>query len=488
MRLKRPRSVLGLVLIGFSLVALPLLIAVIRAGYYVDHLAVKSQRLVIQGVQVTRVNERLSELITDMERYTRQFYVVGDPALWGLYLENKTQFIEVLASLKALDHEHLMATQISEMGRLGALLNETLPVVPSDGDISTSVAPPVMVARLSRLRKLASTIARNSNQLIDTEVESLDAQATMARKQLWWQSATLLPITIALGALFTVLIARPIRNLGAAITSLGEGGFSDRILVTGPPELHALGNRLDWLRRRLLAGEETKTMFLRHMSHELKTPLASLREGTELLADGSVGSLSPTQNEVAEILLENCLQLQTLIENLLDFSAWQHDASRLNLSSFDLRDIIDNSLEQHALEIRRKELRMEIEAESIELAADRVKVRTAVDNLLANAIKFSPEKGRILITVDTNGIEARLDVYDDGPGIPPSERDMVFEPFYQGTASTGSYIRGTGIGLSVVRECARAHHGSVVILDDGVGGGHFRLTLPLNAPEEKICA
>lgn len=381
-----------------------------------------------------------------------------------------------------------MAKQIAEMARLSALLNETLPIPPTDGDASASDAPPVMVARLSRLRSLASTIARNSNRLIDTEVESLDAQAALARKQLWWQSATLLPITIALGALFTALIARPIRNLGTAITNLGEGGFSDPIAITGPPELHALGTRLDWLRRRLLAGEKTKTMFLRHMSHELKTPLASLREGTELLADGSVGSLSPTQNEVAEILRENCLQLQTLIDNLLDFSAWQHDASRLNLSCFDLRLVVDNSIEQHSLEIRRKDLHIEIEAKTIELAADRVKLRTAVDNLLANAIKFSPDKGRVLIVVDTNGIEARLDVYDDGPGVPASERDMIFEPFYQGTAATGSYIRGTGIDLSVVRECARAHHGNVEIVDDDAAGGHFRLTLPLSAPQAKICA
>ena len=480
MRLCRPRSVLGLVLIGFSLVALPLLIAVVSAGLYVDKLAESSQRLVVQGVRVTRINERLSETITDMERYVRQYYVVGEPALWDLYLDNKATFHQILENLHAIDRERLMSGEIAELQRLGDLLPHILPTVSAEPENTTPDAPTKMITRFSRLHRLAQNITRNSNAFIDTEVESLDEEASVARKRLLWQSATLVPITILLAAIFSVLIARPIRRLSSAISHLGEGKFSDPIAVTGPPELRALGTRLDWLRERLLEADQSKNMFLRHMSHELKTPLASLREGTELLTDGSVGRLTKTQSEVAEILHGNCLQLQTLIENLLDFSAWQQDALRLNVSHFNIGTLIDTIVDQHQLEIDRKKLSIEVRATTIELSADRPKLRTAIDNLFANAVKFSPQFGRIVIAITTDGQQARLDVYDDGPGVASAEQDLVFEPFYQGSSDAGTSVRGTGIGLSVVRECARAHQGKVEVMEVS-RGGHFRLSLPIHA-------
>ncbi|MFT4562212.1 MAG: two-component system sensor histidine kinase GlrK [Gammaproteobacteria bacterium] len=456
MRLHRPRTVLGLVLIGFSIVALPLLLGIARAAYRVDQLAEHSQHLVVHGVQVTRVHERLAEHITDMERYVRQYYVVGDPTLWGLYLENKVTFTEALQVLRRMDGEHSLARQLLELMQLNDGIDDSIPLRDSSATLVAHDAPESIVEHFTNLRALAINISERSTSYLDVEIETLGYEAARAQHELFWQSIALLPLTIGLVALFSAMIVRPIRDLASAITKLGEQGFSSTIAINGPDELRALGARLDWLRIRLRETDETKNTFLRHISHELKTPLASLREGTELLSDGSVGTLSVAQKEVADILHENCLKLQTLIENLLNFSAWQHETRELKISRFDFRSLVNFVVAQHRLEIRRKELEVTITSAPVTLCADRRKFRTAIDNLISNAVKFSPQRGQITIAIRAMAESGCVDIVDQGPGVSPGDREFVFEPFYQGQPLAGSTVRGTGIGLSVVRECARA--------------------------------
>jgi two-component system sensor histidine kinase GlrK len=106
---------------------------------------------------------------------------------------------------------------------------------------------------------------------------------------------------------------------------------------------------------------------------------------------------------------------------------------------------------------------------------------TVVDNLISNAMKYTPAGGRIALTTGKDGAFAALDVSDSGPGIPPEEVDNIFEPFYQGRLSPSpGHIKGTGLGLSIAREFVFAHRGSLRLVDDSAGGAHFRVTLPLN--------
>ncbi len=119
--------------------------------------------------------------------------------------------------------------------------------------------------------------------------------------------------------MFAVLIARPIRQLDQAIRRMGTADFTHAIEVNGPQDLRYLGQRLEWLRTRLNELEQQQTRFLRHVSHELKTPLTAVREGAELLRDNVGGRLSPEQQEIVRIVRENTLSLQKLIEDLLTY-------------------------------------------------------------------------------------------------------------------------------------------------------------------------
>jgi two-component system sensor histidine kinase GlrK len=281
---------------------------------------------------------------------------------------------------------------------------------------------------------------------------------------------------------FSLLIARPISQIDAAIRHLGTGQFGAPVSVSGPQDLEQLGERLEWMRRELLDIEEQKNRFLRQVSHELKTPLTALREGAELLSEEAVGKLTPEQREIAEILRHNSVELQKLIEDLLSFGASQFRKVTVDLEPVDIRQVIERASADLGLAMRARGIFFDASAEDVMLSADPEKLRVVLDNLLSNAVKFSPEGGTVSVTAGLLDGMLRVDVIDQGPGVPPDERTRIFDPFYQGRHNGAGPVRGTGIGLSVVKEYVFAHGGSVEVLD-APRGAHFRVRLPLTRNE-----
>jgi two-component system, NtrC family, sensor histidine kinase GlrK len=339
-----------------------------------------------------------------------------------------------------------------------------------------------------KLGALGQRAAKESKEQIDSEVTGIQKRTLAAQRRLFWQSALLLPLTIAAILAVTLAVGRPLRQIDRAISELGRGNYSRPIGVSGPLDLERLGRQLEWLRSRLLDHAQERNRFLRHMSHELKTPLANIREGTDLLMDGTVGELDSGQREVTAILRENGIKLQRLIENLLSFSAWQTNSVGLETSEFRLRPVVKQVLENQQLTLLSQRVRLDVMIEDVTLVADRGKVRLILDNLLSNAVKYSPKGGTIYMRARPEGDRLVLDVADSGPGIPHEERAAIFEAFYTGKAARGTSVKGTGIGLSVVLEFVSAHGGTVQIMDAEFPGAHFRITMPLHRMEEKPAA
>jgi two-component system sensor histidine kinase GlrK len=217
------------------------------------------------------------------------------------------------------------------------------------------------------------------------------------------------------------------------------------------------------------------------MSHELKTPLASIREGAELLRDGTVGKLNASQADVAEILQQNSLELAKLIDNLLDFAAWQQQHAKLEYERFDLKALFEAIVARQRLTIEGKELDVVTPGETMDITADRDRMQLIVDNLLANAVKFAPTGSTVTLAAERMVSATTIMVSDQGPGVPEQERTAIFDAFYQGAHSqthAKGALRGTGIGLSVVRECVHAHGGRIDVADAAGGGAQFRVEIP----------
>ena len=469
-----PNSFLKLILIGFTLVALPLVAALIYAAFSVDRLATQTQQAVYQAVQATQSSHMLIEQISAMERYARQFQVLGDPALLQGFAQTHGKFLVTTTTLSALSIDQTQRNELKQLinreaSLYGALSSEK-------NGAGTGATGPTL--DFDTLLNMAQSVLGGSNRMIDREIKAVQQAAGHAREILLWQALALIPIAVLLAAGFALLIARPIKQIESAIRKLGEGEFSMPINVTGPPDLENLGNRLEWLRSRLVELEREKNRFLRHVSHELKTPLTALREGTELLADEVSGKLNDQQYEIVTILQKNCLQLQTLIENLLNFSVAQLRHTALNLGTVQLSRIAQKVEEDQKLAIMAKSIKLEKHIGSVQIEADEEKLRVILDNLLSNAIKFSPPGGTIQLDIKTGADAATIEFHDEGPGIDMDERIKVFEPFNQGRAAEAGQ-KGTGLGLAIAREYVMAHNGEIVILNTPDKGAHLRVRLPL---------
>ena len=474
MKIRRPQSLNGLILIGFGVVALPLLIAVIWALINLDRLAEQSEQLVLTGVSTAENNRLLAEYVESLYRLSQQYRVLRDEEHLVLLRQDRASLENVLTDLAPLSEQaNASALAMSIRVGTGRIVDSLLQQNVSDADARAAIDG------FSTLQQRARRLSVILSTHIDIELSRLQANTRRAQQVSAWQTAALVPGTLFLVVIFTLLVSRPIRQLDDAIRQLGQSGFSTPIQVKGPKDLEKLGKQLEWLRVRLLELAQEKNRFLRHMSHELKTPLANIREGTELLLDGSVGSLDNSQREVTDILRQNGLKLQKLIENLLSFSAWQTKNEVLMLSEFPLRGLAISVAKSQQLALSGARIQLQLDVEDIVITADRDKIRTVLDNLLSNAIKFTPPGGVIAIRAHATTGSFVLEFADTGPGIPEHERPRIFEAFFQGKQEQGGHIAGTGIGLSVVLECIQAHSGAIELVSSSeFCGAHFRISVP----------
>ncbi len=327
------------------------------------------------------------------------------------------------------------------------------------------------------LDRLNGQIAEAVRRIDDERSAALQAQLEDGRASVGTQVLGAIVLAALLALAFGVWLTRPLKRLERAIAGLGENRMDHPVDIRGPSDMRSLGRRLEWLRLRLKELDEDKARFLRYTSHELKTPLAALREGVALLEDGVAGPMSADQHEIARILGHNTATLQNQIEALLRFNAAAFEARRLDRSDTDLRQLLHGLVEEQRLQWQARHLTIELNGEAPALAVDADKLSAALGNLLSNSIRFSPVDGTLSIALSALPGKVRIDLQDQGPGVAPADRERIFEPFFRGEVQPDDAVRGTGIGLSIVREYVQAHGGRVDLLPDGPGA-HFRIELP----------
>lgn len=475
MRLLQPDSFPKLLVIGFAMVALPLIIALINNAISIDQFANRSQHAVQQAVQATQSSRRLAEQLAALERNARQMVILGDRTPLAAYEANRRQFLGAAAEFSRLP---LAAEQRAALAAIVDGEAASHAVFADPGAEARHVAR--AAGAFSAMGAQAMDIIAQGDRLIDREIEAMRDTAARAQRITFWQMLALVPVALLLAAGFTVLIARPIRQIDAALRRMGSGDFSTPVGVSGPRDLQLLGRRIEWLRHRLTELEQQKNRFLRQVSHELKTPLTALREGSELLSEEALGRLSPEQQEVAGILRANSIELQRLIEDLLSYGAAEFHRREVRLARVEMRRVVARVLDDQNLALRARALRIAPQVEDVIVEADFEKLRIMLDNLLSNAVKFAPEGSVVTIEARAAGTQLLLEVSDAGAGIPPAERERVFDPFYRGRNAAGGRLPGSGIGLSIVRDHARAHGGDVEVVDEpGRAGARLRVTLPL---------
>lgn len=477
-RLRRllPKTMVSLVATSKLLAMAPLLVTLILVGVALDKLLILGQELVSDGQRLEQLGAQMQDQLDDLERVARQFVALEDPALLVVFNRRLDSAQETAGLMERESLPEAVKTPAHTIVEgLAALEREWSP----DPLQREALLP--LIERIHALSGEADRIVAEGRLAIYARVQHLQDQATLARRALTLAALTVVALTVALTLGLSLLITRPLQGLRASIAALGTSNYENPVVIEYPRELARLGEKLDWLRRRLRELEADKERFLRHVSHELKTPLASLREGTDLLLEESFGTLNPRQAEVAQILAESAQDLDAQIRNLLAYAEWSSGQRDLTMSWIDSRILIDEVLNSQRLPLSKRRLDTQVDLRTPHLYGQRWSLRVSLSNLLSNAIKHAPADSVIDIVVDRRKGRCCLSVRDRGRGVPPADRERILLPFVRGGEPEEAGARGTGIGLSIVSETVRSH-GGVLEVQDAKPGARFVLDWPCPLP------
>jgi len=234
--------------------------------------------------------------------------------------------------------------------------------------------------------------------------------------------------------------------------------------------------------------EKMKSAFLSMVSHELKTPLHSIKGFVDIILMGKTGRINELQRDFLGSVQVQTLTLQRLIEELLEISRLEAGQVRLRPETIRLAEIAEgvvNRLRPLADESR-VELAVQIPAGLPPIEADRLRVEQVISNLVDNAIKFTPAGGQVRVLAEDQGEMVRVSVCDTGIGIPPDQRDRVFERFYQVDGSATRSYKGIGLGLTICKEIVARHGGRIWVESETGKGSQFHFTLPKQLPQGEL--
>jgi signal transduction histidine kinase len=228
--------------------------------------------------------------------------------------------------------------------------------------------------------------------------------------------------------------------------------------------------------------DRLKDQFITTISHELRTPLTSIQGYLDLLAEGEAGELADDQRRFLAIAGRNTDRLRGLVDDLLLVSELDAGKLKLRLESLDLRALAQESLESARPQAEAGGISLEFPEESpLRLMGDRMRLGQLLDNMISNAVKFTPVGGIVSVRTTRSNGSAVLEVEDTGMGIPASEQEHLFGRFFRTQAAEQNAIQGSGLGLAISQAIAQAHGGLIEVTSQENAGTTFRVAFPANA-------
>lgn len=320
-------------------------------------------------------------------------------------------------------------------------------------------------------------------------VEVSESRASAAQAEAVTEQLVLVALVFGLGlagvASYTILL--PLRQLQSHIRKIGQGNFGASLQIKAPSELRELVDTVNWMGGKLQELDDMKTEFLAHVSHELRTPMASIQEGTHLLLDEIPGPLVQEQRTILRIMSDSSRRLITLISTILDLSKMEAGMMEYRIVPVDLHRIAEISINKVRLLADAKHVQLVLETigDRVWVKADVSRLEQVLDNLLSNALKFSPEGGVVKVQMkpDPQAGVLEVSVSDTGPGVAPEDLPHIFERFYQGRTKV-KHTAGSGLGLALVKKVVEAHGGRIWIESEKGKGTTVRFILRLTRPEK----
>ena len=276
-------------------------------------------------------------------------------------------------------------------------------------------------------------------------------------------------------------IVKPLRVMAQMAGDFAQGKFDRRVPVTGSMETQELASAFNLMAGQLEALEQTRRDFLANVSHELRSPMTSIQGFLTGMLDGTI---PPEEHrQYMQTVLDETRRLSRLVGSLLNLSRMENSETQLAYTDFDIHEMIRRVIIANlpALDEKQMDVSLSFEDEPMSVHADAEQIEQVLINLVSNAIKYTPEGGRITITTQQDK-NTRVTVRDNGPGVAPEDAPYIFDRFYKADKSH-TVGKGTGLGLAISKRIMDKHGQTLRLLPEGPGAA-FEFTLENGHTEE----
>jgi two-component system sensor histidine kinase GlrK len=428
--------------------------------------------------------KKLAEAILSQVRYERKYFIIRDNTFYKQFLSAKGEFDkyldDVLSVVDSPPKKECLDKIKSHYEDYQSLINQEMKHVKANRRYRKRAYDAGKEKATDGILEQLEMLENYSRQDIRNRITFLEEAGASAERFAVVMSGAAILLVIATSFLITRGITRPLTALMGKTKEISSGVFKGNLSISSPPEISELSIAFNSMCDKLSVVDRMKSDFLSSMSHELRTPLTSIKEGTSLLLEGVAGTITDKQRRLLNILAEESNRLIGLVSSLLDLSKMEAGMTAYSFEATRLIPLINKVVEEIGpiAEARKIGVETEIDPGLPLLRLDGERMLQALRNIIGNAMKFTPNGGKVKISVQPVDHGVKVSVADTGPGIPAKDLSTIFEKFQQAPLP-GSYLTtGTGLGLAIVKHIITSHGGKIWAESEPGKGSLFVFVLP----------
>lgn len=477
-------TIFSRVLIGYLILIILLITMGVYTFYQMGQINEVTQSILTINNQMSDYSEKLLDLIYSQVRYEKKFIISKDEIFYNEFLRLRNDFDRYLGEMTQLadfSPADLSLKEIKEFYQnYQSLVHEEAEYLKAgypDSYLSfNQKKEEVTQSIISEIEKLKTTIRQNATGKI-----KILHEISMKLRQM---GSVMAGAFIIIGILVSLFINRsitaPISILKKKTKEIGQGNFQGNLNLSSPPELAELAGAFNLMCNKLSELDKMKSDFFSFITHELRTPLSSIKMGMDLLRDGTEGPVTEGQKELLTVIEKESYRLIGLVNSLLDLSKMEAGMMSFHLRPQPIAPLIDQTIKELGPLVDSKKIILEIIVkEGLPIVKiDSERILQALRNIIGNAVKFTPKGGRVKVSARSADHGVEVSIADTGPGIPKENLITIFEKFQQAITDRTLPTQGTGLGLAIAKQII-THHGGKIWAESQLGhGSTFIFFLP----------
>ena len=473
------------IMIGYLAIFIPLAAMSAYAFSQLVHSRNASDAILKMDSRMKDIVEKIADSILSQFRFERKYLITKDQELIrqvalaegnvrsrideAISIADNAQKREVLIMLKN-DYEHYRATFAEEM----QFVKYKQPYSTDDYKEENNKTIDRILSGLKNLKLY-------SEQDAYEKMKRLRESVTKANEIAIAVASGFLLMGIIISIFITRSITLPITFMSKKTRLVAQGNFDMNLSIASPPEIEELAKDFNLMCDKLKAMDKMKSDFFSLMAHELRAPVACIKEGTSLLQKHGREEFANKREEILDIITEESNRLANLVNALLDLSKMEAGMIALNLEQSDIGPLIHKAVSGLGPRAMTKNVgvQTEIQQDLPQVKMDAERIPQALRNLIDNAVKFTQPGGQVMISANLTEKGLKVSIADTGPGIAKQDLHVIFDKFRQATMTDYNKIKGTGLGLAIVKHIINAHGGTVWVESELGHGSTFIFLLPV---------